>query len=106
MRGKRKYPPFVHLALIRINHALDAECASTELASLSNILRANARELGVALLGPAPAPLHILKGQKRFHCLLKGKNWQDLRSLYSAAVEKTRKGPLSVRLDLDPLSMM
>lgn len=106
LRERRKYPPFVHLALIRISHALDAQNAQTELAALSAFMRGRARELGLALLGPAPAPLHILKGQKRFHCLVKGQDWKDLRALYAAATIKAHKSSLLLRLDLDPLSML
>lgn len=106
LRQKRKYPPFVNLALIRVSHAIDAEDGPGELAALAAFLRTKARESSLTILGPAPAPLHVLKGQKRFQCLLKGQNWQDLRSLYMAAVDKMKKSSLSLRLDLDPLSMM
>lgn len=106
LRQKRLYPPFIRLALIRISHAIDAEKAQTELASLALALRAKAKELGLVLLGPAPAPLHVLKGRKRFHCLVKGKDWTLLRSLFVAAQQASAKTALNLRLDLDPLSMM
>ena len=106
LRQRRRYPPFVHLALVRVSHALDAANAPAELSALSHFMRSAAKDSGIALLGPAPAPLHVLKGQRRFHCLLKGDSWQALRALFSAALAKAGKTSLHLRLDLDPLSMM
>ena len=106
LRQRRRYPPFVHLALVRVSHALDAADAPAELSALSHCMRSTAKDMGLALLGPAPAPLHVLKGQRRFHCLLKGDNWQTLRAFYTAALAKAEKTSLRLRLDLDPLSMM
>jgi primosomal protein N' (replication factor Y) len=106
LRRRRRYPPFVRLALIRISHAPDDERAAGDLAALGLLLRSKARELGVTLLGPAPAPLFLLKGRRRFHCLLKGADWPPLRELYNQALSAARKTGLALRLDLDPLSML
>jgi primosomal protein N' (replication factor Y) len=106
LRQRRFYPPFVRLALIRVSYAPSDERASGDLASLGLLLRSKARELGVTLLGPAPAPLPMLKGRLRFHCLLKGRDWPPLRELYNVALAATRKTGLSLRLDLDPMSML
>ena len=66
-----------------------------------------AQELGVVALGPAPAPLSLLRGQKRFQCLLKAQEWTHIRGIYSkvlAALPASSK--LKVSLDIDPGSMM
>jgi primosomal protein N' (replication factor Y) len=106
LRKRRAYPPFVRLALIRVSCPVETENAQEAVEALGKMLRAAAGELGVTVLGPAPAPLPFLKGRRRWHCLVKGPDWQPLRGLYSAALENTRKSPLRLRLDLDPVNML
>lgn len=106
LRKRRHYPPFTRLALIRISHPMEAEDGPQAVTALGALLRKQGRELGLAVLGPAPAPLPFLKGKRRWHCLLKGENWQPLRALYAFALEHARKGPLRLRLDLDPVNML
>lgn len=106
LRERRRYPPFVRLALVRISYAADDENGAAAVAALGAQLRQAARRLGVTLLGPAPAPLPFLKGRKRWHCLVKGDDWPALRSLYSAALEAAKKTPLRLKLDLDPINML
>ncbi len=104
-REKRRYPPFVHLALIRISHALDFSDGTQAILHLGSELRRQGKELGITILGPAPAPLAILRGQKRFHCLLKGHDWQAMRHIYNYALQIVDKKNLKLSLDLDPLNM-
>lgn len=106
LRRRRRYPPFVRLALIRISHAFDDAAGPEAVAALGAVLRRKAKESGVIALGPAPAPLALLKGRRRWHCLLKGENWQVLRQLYRAACEASGAGALRLRLDLDPVNML
>lgn len=106
LRRRRMYPPFVRLALIRISHPMEAEDGQAAVNALGVALRACARESGITLLGPAPAPLPFLKGRRRWHCLLKGDNWQAMRALFTQALELAPKKLLSLRLDLDPVNML
>jgi primosomal protein N' (replication factor Y) len=106
LRKRRAYPPFVRLALVRISCPAEMENAQDAVNALGGMLRASAREFGVTLLGPAPAPLPFLKGRRRWHCLIKGSEWAPLRGLFAAALEKTRNGPLRLRIDLDPVNML
>lgn len=106
LRKRRNYPPFVRLALLRISFAMGEEKGPEQVSALGMVLRQKARALGVSLLGPAPAPLPFLKGRSRWHCLIKGHDWQSLRALYSDALEAIGKGCLRVRLDLDPVNML
>ena len=65
------------------------------------------QRLGVRVLGPAPAPLSILRGRKRFQCLLKADSWPVIRGLYTEL--KKVVGPFkNVRMsvDLDPVDML
>jgi primosomal protein N' (replication factor Y) len=107
MRRRFGYPPFAKLGLIRLSHKAGDEGGASELTRLSSLLRERAAELGVRMLGPAPAPLAQLKGRLRFHCLCKADSWPDLRSLYAEARSAVgRDSPLRLNLDLDPLNML
>lgn len=109
LRKRRLYPPFTRLALIRISHALEETRGPEALAEFGKILRARGRERGVTVLGPSPAPLSLLKGRRRYHCLLKADDWQPLRVLYSEALRETGAKSLRglrLRLDLDPVNML
>lgn len=106
-RKKYRYPPFVRLALIRISHSIQENRAAAAMAELAAALRQKARSLGVQLLGPAPAPIAILRGRRRFHCLAKADNWQELRELYFfAKSQKCTQTILRLFLDLDPVNML
>ena len=105
-RRLRRYPPFVRLALIRISYALNEQGGPPALNDLALALRGKAAELGVQLLGPAPAPLALLRGRKRFTCLIKGQDWQALRSLYFFALSQKASRHLRLFLDLDPINML
>jgi primosomal protein N' (replication factor Y) len=106
LRERRLYPPFVRLALIRISFDKNDAAGPEQVAALGVFLRQRAKELGITVLGPAPAPLPFLKGRRRWHCLAKAQDWRVLRALYSAALEASGKGSLRVRLDLDPVNML
>ncbi len=104
-REKRHYPPFVHLALIRLSYAFDFIEGAAILMRMGAELRRMGKDMGVSVLGPAPAPLSILRGQKRFHCLLKGQDWQAMRHIYNQALHLADKKHIKLSLDLDPLNM-
>lgn len=105
-REKRLYPPFVHLALIRMSFAVDYAEGNGTIASLGTFMRTQGREMGLTVLGPAPAPLSVLRGRKRFHCLLKGHDWTKLRQLYAAVMQKFASQYIRISLDLDPVNML
>lgn len=107
LRRRYGYPPFSRLALVRISFPVTWEHGPQTLIQLSRTLREEAAARGVRALGPAPAPIAMLRGRKRFHCLLKAADWPSLRAVYAKAGElATPGGELRVSLDLDPLSML
>lgn len=105
-RQRRMYPPFVHLALIRMSFSLDYEEGPTLITHLGARMRALGKELGLTVLGPAPAPLSLLRGRKRFHCLLKGHDWGKIRQLYASVHAEFSKFSVRIYLDLDPVNML
>ncbi|WP_285905467.1 replication restart helicase PriA [Pseudodesulfovibrio pelocollis] len=108
--GRRKlfgYPPFTRLALVRISHPTDFADGPATLDLLGRVLTGRAPGLGIAALGPAPAPLAMLRGRRRFNCLLKGDDWGRIRTLFAHLVQ-ANPCPAKVRLglDLDPLTTL
>ena len=105
-REKRRYPPFVRLALIRMSFAVDYAQGPAELSALGATLRTLGRAAGLSVLGPAPAPLALLRGRKRFHCLLKGQDWNTLRQVFAQASQTVDPRHIRILLDLDPVNML
>ncbi len=104
-REKWRYPPFVHLGLIRISFPVDFSEGNDFLRQCGAQLRQAGKENLVTVLGPTPAPLSILRGQKRFHCLLKSESWQAIRHIYNFAITIFTHKNIKLSLDLDPLNM-
>ncbi|WP_347231961.1 primosomal protein N' [Pseudodesulfovibrio sp. S3] len=106
-RNLFRYPPFSRLALIRISFPVEFKEGPTVLSRLGDILREQAKAIGVDVLGPAPAPLSMLRGRKRFNCLVKSNDWGKVRTLYSF-LDRANSNSKMVRtsLDLDPLSSL
>ena len=106
-RERRKYPPFVCLALLRMSFANNSPKGETLMGEVAQAVRLRARETGLTVLGPAPAPLSILRGMRRFHCLIKADNWGAVRDLYALAQKKAgRSDMLRLSLDIDPVNML
>ena len=108
--GRRKlfgYPPFTRLALVRISYPVKFQDGPAAISQFTRTIRERAGELGISVLGPAPAPLSVLRGRRRFNCLLKGDDWTRLRTLYGHLV-RANPDPrqVNVALDLDPLTTL
>lgn len=105
-RRKYGYPPFVRLALVRLSFAVDDARGPERLGLAGRLLREAAGREGIRLLGPAPAPLAVLRGRRRFHCLLKGADWRGIRQVFAALVRDKEAVHLRPFLDLDPVNML
>ncbi|MBG0789147.1 MAG: primosomal protein N' [Desulfovibrionaceae bacterium] len=106
-RSMFRYPPFSRMALIRISFPAGYENGPAALACLGDALKRYAGAAGVSVLGPAPAPLSMLRGRKRFNCLVKSDDWGKVRAVYGR-MASANPDPRQVRtsLDLDPLSTL
>jgi len=106
-RRRLCYPPFTRLALVRLSFAREVETGPERVAVAGEAMRRVAATLGVRVLGPAPAPLALLAGRRRFHCLLKAPDWPAARQVFAAAREALGKtGDVRLTLDLDPVDML
>ncbi len=114
-RQRSAYPPFTHLALVRLAYALDFANGPELLNRAGAALKESGKKLGLKVFGPIPAPLPVLNGQKRFHCMIKGQNWQRIRQAYAAACSAVSgpsghsikaNGKFRLSLDIDPVNMM
>jgi primosomal protein N' (replication factor Y) (superfamily II helicase) len=103
-RERTLYPPFGRLAslIISAGDRPTAEGFARRLAS------SVPHDEHVQVLGPAEAPLAVIKGRYRFRLLLKSARGFDLSSYlrqWLAAGPKT-KGNLKLEVDIDPQSFL
>jgi primosomal protein N' (replication factor Y) len=103
-REKSGYPPFGRLAslIVSAGDRPTAEGFARRLASVAPI------DAGVQVLGPAEAPLAVIKGRYRFRLLVKSQRNFDLPEYlreWLATGPKT-KGNLKLEVDVDPQSFL
>ena len=102
LRERTHYPPFGRLAslVITANERHQAEAYGRALAASAP------REENVRVLGPAEAPIAVMRGRYRFRLLVKAPRAFDLSAYlrqWLAAAPK-RKGNLQLSVDVDPQS--
>ncbi|OJF96433.1 primosomal protein N' [Pararhizobium antarcticum] len=103
-REKALLPPFGRLAslIISADSRADAE-------GHARAMRLAApRVKGISLLGPAEAPLALIRGRHRFRLLVHGRRNSDMQAFVKvmlAAGPKVR-GSVQVQLDMDPQSFL
>jgi primosomal protein N' (replication factor Y) len=111
-RRELDYPPFGHLAAIRIDgpEADEVVAEARRLADRARGLGAGGEACGVAVLGPAEAPLARLKGRTRWHMWLRARERRELRGFLRALVPPAqsagRSGRVRVTIDVDPVSAL
>ena len=114
LRGQLGYPPFSHLACLRIQGNSKKKTEETA-HHLNRAIRGilgnwprRGREIDV--LGPAEAPISRIKGKYRWQILVKSKNVSLMRPLLTEAERLTRKvfqsSGVKLILDVDPYQMI
>src|SRR5690606_40755476 len=103
-RQKAILPPFGRLAslIVSADTRADAETHARG-------LRAAAPKVtGISVLGPAEAPLALVRGRHRFRLLVHGRRNSDMQGFLRAMVENGPKerGSIQVQLDIDPQSFL
>ncbi|RRN73607.1 primosomal protein N' [Agrobacterium deltaense] len=103
-REKAVLPPFGRLASIIVSADTRGE-AETH----ARGLRAAAPQIaGIMLLGPAEAPLALIRGRHRFRLLVHGRRNSDMQSFLRTLLANGPKerGSVHVQLDIDPQSFL
>ncbi|HTV88635.1 MAG TPA: primosomal protein N', partial [Stellaceae bacterium] len=96
-------PPFGRLAALVVSGA-DAESADFAARALA---RAAPQLPGLAVLGPAPAPLAVLRGRHRRRFLVKAERSVDVQAVLRDWVGRVRlAGAARLQVDIDPYSFM
>lgn len=107
-RRNHGYPPFVALTLLLVRHKDPARALSTAQQLRSALNEAN-RDHSCRVLGPAPAPFARLRGEHRIQLLVKSRSRKQMRAVIDQAIkdfEERGGDERSVRLEIDPVSMM
>lgn len=106
LRQTMHYPPFVKLALVRVSVPRETPDAEV-LKAFGTCIQALGLAAGIRVLGPVPSPLALLRGRKRFQCLLKADNWPAIRGVCTRLRELlAREKHMRLSVDLDPMDML
>jgi primosomal protein N' (replication factor Y) len=103
-RVRRGLPPFGGLAarIISADNRPDAENHARALR------RAAPSSSEISVLGPAEAPLALVRGRHRFRILIHGTKRADIQSFIRAllAASPKERGSIRVQVDIDPQSFL
>ena len=109
-REQPPYPP--HRALVNVVvSGLSEERVATAAAEVADWMRALVASTASAaeVVGPAPAPLARIKNRWRWHLVLRSPNRKLIGRLLRYAARKaphTKRGPIRVTFDRDPVSLL
>jgi primosomal protein N' (replication factor Y) len=106
LRSMLGYPPFGRLINIRFSG--EVETKVEEAARNTATLLRTANTLSVEILGPAPAPLSLLRNRYRWQLLLKGNQPELLHWLCAQLLieKKIRATGVRMTVDVDPENMV
>jgi primosomal protein N' (replication factor Y) len=103
-RERALMPPFGRLAsiIISADSRVDAESHAR------GLRQAAPNVSGISVLGPAEAPLALVRGRHRYRLLVHGKRGSDMQAFIRTMVENGPKerGSVQVQLDIDPQSFL
>ncbi len=103
-RERAALPPFGRLASIIVS----ADTRQDAEGHARGLRNAAPRIDGISILGPAEAPLALIRGRHRFRLLVHGRRNSDMQSFLKAmiAAGPKERGSVSVQLDVDPQSFL
>jgi primosomal protein N' (replication factor Y) (superfamily II helicase) len=112
-RLNARYPPFVQLVNVMVT-APELSSASRSAERLRQLMETDLAGTGATVLGPAPAPLTRLRGQYRWHVLIKAADMSTIAGPLRTAVGRfydyARTFPpgreVRISLDVDPTSLL
>lgn len=109
LRRELSYPPFTRIANIRISGNKEESVIKMALKLASALKKVPGTEEKLKLLGPAPAPLSMIKGKTRWQILIKSPSARLLTSTLSSLRSQIDSRPISgvqIAIDVDPVSTM
>jgi len=109
-RRELHYPPYGHLVEIEFRGAREERVTAAAAATRRTLEAAAAGGGGgVLILGPAPKPLARLRGESRWHLLVRSSSRTALRALLARAVPRVREAKhpgARVYVDVDPRQVL
>ncbi len=107
LRKARLYPPFAKIALIRFEFNKEWDEGDMIIKEMKMRIRSLSHK-GLKILGPAPAPIFILKNKKRYQCLIKAEKWSLIRDTANRIINKfsSLSKRFKIILDMDPYNML
>jgi primosomal protein N' (replication factor Y) len=107
-RRTMHYPPFVALINVLI-HDKDYDRANGTASEFARELRIAARDSGIRVLGPAPAPISRIRSEYRFQVLIKAQSRSRAREALDVAMDRVTSAghnPRSISVEVDPMNLM
>ena len=107
-RRTMHYPPFAALINVLI-HDKDYDRANSAAAEFARELRVAARDSGIRVLGPAPAPISRIRSEYRFQVLIKAQSRARAREALDVAMDRVTSAghnPRSISVEVDPMNLM
>jgi primosomal protein N' (replication factor Y) len=103
-REKALLPPFGRLASVIVS----ADSRGEAEGHARGLRQAAPQVSGISILGPAEAPLALVRGRHRFRLLVHGRRGSDMQAFLRAMLANGPKerASLQVQLDIDPQSFL
>ncbi|MDX9872191.1 MAG: primosomal protein N' [Clostridia bacterium] len=105
-----KYPPFTYLIRILVS-GIDEKKVLDRIEYLEKIFKIEIekdKKTETELFGPAPAPIHCIKGRYRYHLLLRGEDLPRLQAIAAQARSLPGKAGTEPRviIDVEPQNLL
>ena len=107
-RKTMHYPPFSALINVLIRDK-DHDRANGTASAFARKLRSAARDSGIRVLGPAPAPISRIKNEYRYQVLIKAQSRSRAREALDVAMDRViadGHNPRSISVEVDPMNLM
>ena len=102
-RQRSGMPPYGRLVAVIVS---SPDCAEAEGLAFA-LARSAPRMDGMTILGPAPAPLSVLRGRHRFRLLVKAARSTPVQRIIRTWIQSVRThGKSRVQIDVDPYSFL
>jgi primosomal protein N' (replication factor Y) len=101
VRRATGFPPYAHLARCVVSSGVEKAAREFSQEVASSVATSH-----VEVIGPAPAPISLLRNRYRWHLLLRSKSRRALHAALDAVGQVPCPGGVGLAVDVDPYSMM